>query len=120
MLWRYSRKESKVLLVATLLLFTGYGLLLARDMQLVRRNDLMLTAQTVGVFVGVEENGINTLASQLDARARELDAREAMLVQAGTSTDARTLLLVAVVGAGLLGLILLNFYLDSKKRGSLS
>jgi hypothetical protein len=40
--------------------------------------------------------------------------------RSGNTTDETTLLLVTIVGAGLLGLILLNFYLDSRRRVSLN
>ncbi|MBP9760103.1 MAG: hypothetical protein KBD24_01915 [Candidatus Pacebacteria bacterium] len=122
MLWRYSRTDTKVLLLATLLVFSGYALLLAHDFRKARTREVLLTAQTIGVLASVPENGINTLAQQLDARARELDAREATLLRAseGQGTDTRVLVLVGIIGAGLLGLILLNFYLDSKRRVSVS
>jgi hypothetical protein len=118
MLWQYSRKDTKVLLLATLLVFTGYGLLLARDWQTARYHDAMLTAQTVGVFVGVPENPVNSYMTQLDERARELDAREMALADA-SGANTQTLTLITLIGIGLLGLILLNFYLDGKRRLSL-
>lgn len=112
MLWRYSRRDTKVLLLATLLVFGGYALLLAQSWRSSVGHEVPITANTVGVFAGVEENGINTLAQNLDARERSLDAREAAL----RGGDAKTLSAVTVMGGVLLALILLNFYLDNKRR----
>jgi hypothetical protein len=121
MLWRYSRKDTKVLLLATLLLFSGYALLLAQDWQQALVTRPVLTASTVGVVASVNENDVNRYTAALDARARELDAREAALTgNNSVSTDTTTLLTVSVIGIGLLGLILLNFYLDHKRRLSLA
>lgn len=117
MLWYYSRNDTKILLIATLLVFSGYALLLAQDWRAVRFEDLQ-QAQTIGVLASVPSNEMNTLAQQLDTRARELDAREAAILSAGQG-DTRTLVAVGVVGAALLGLILFNFYLDTKRRVSL-
>jgi hypothetical protein len=119
MLWRYSRKDTKVLLLATLLIFSGYALLLGQGWQASARSHANLTAETIGVLAGVDENRVNTYVSQLDERARTLDAREAALLAQPPATDTRTLLAITLVGSGLLGLILLNFYLDSKRRMSL-
>jgi hypothetical protein len=121
MLWRYSRKDTKVLLLATLLLFSGYALLLAQDWQQALVTRPVLTASTVGVVASVNENDVNRYTAALDARARELDAREAALTgNNSVSTDTTTLLTVSVIGIGLLGLILLNFYLDHKRKLSLA
>jgi hypothetical protein len=119
MLWCYSRTNTKVLLLATLLVFSGYALLLGQGWQAAARTQVNLTGEAVGVLAGVEPNSVNTYMNQLDERARALDAREAAIVSQST-TDTRTLLAVTLVGAGLLGLILLNFYLDSKRRMSLT
>ena len=106
--------------MATLFVFSGYGLMLAKDLRVSRSVDQ--SAQAIGVLAAVPENEYNTLAQQLDARAQELAAREATIVRAeqGPSTDQTTLLLVALMGAGLFGLILLNFYLDHQRRRSLA
>ena len=121
MLWHYTRREMKVLLLATLIVFSGYGFVLAHEWAQVVTTNLKLTANTVSVYAGVEPTEINTLAQQLDAREKDLDAREEALVRQGpvTQKDIRTLTVVSIVGAILLGLILLNFYLDSKRRYSL-
>lgn len=120
MLWRYSRKDTKVLLLATLLVFSAYALLLGQSWQDAVRTDFNIKAETVGVLAGVSENEVNTYVAQLDARSRALDAREASIVGQTPTTDTTTLLLVTVGGTTLLGLILLNFYLDSKRRMSLA
>lgn len=120
MFWQYTRRDSKVLLLATLAVFSAYGLLLARDLGM-GRDARMVPAQTIGVFAGVEENEVNTLAAQLRAREEELDAREAALSGAvPAQINPTTLLAIVCIGAGLLGLILLNFYLDSTRRRSLA
>ncbi len=115
MLWRYSRRDTKVLLVATLLVFSGYGLLLTQSWREIRSTPL--TANTVGVVAGVEANRFNTLAQRLDERERAVSTREAALIRGeGGESDAYTLTLVSVGGGALLALILLNFYLDAKRR----
>ena len=118
MVWQYTRRETKTLLVATMLMFSGLSLMIAAEW---RSEGLHhgQTANTVGVFLGVEENEYNTLATQLDQRSRELDAREALLLEsqaARATTDQSMLFLISVVGLGLLGLILINFYLDAHRR----
>jgi len=120
MFWTYSTSEIKTLLVATLLLFSGFAFLVSGVWQEVVTQNMPLTANTVGVYAGVGENEVNTLVAQLDARARELDEREQMLVasQRGTTYDEVTLLLLTLSAFGMFGLILLNFYLDSRRRGS--
>jgi hypothetical protein len=61
------------------------------------------------------------LMAQLNERAQELDAREAAITAQTipSGTDSRTLLFMVLIGGGLLGLILLNFYLDHQRRMSL-
>ena len=121
MMWQYSRRDLKVLLLATLLVFSGIGLMLGRDWRTASElsySTTFVTANSVGVLAAVPENSASTLAAQLDERARELDAREATLVRT-QGTDTRTLTIVSIMGAGLLGLILLNFYLDTRRRNSL-
>ncbi len=118
MMWRYSRRDTKVLLLATLLVFSGYALLLGQSWRThLRTHSYQVTANTVGVVAGVPENEINTYVAALDERARVLDAREENIVR--TSNNNNSLLLVTLGGLGLFGLILLNFYLDHKRRMSL-
>jgi hypothetical protein len=118
MLWRYSRRDTKVLLLATLLVFSGYGLLLGQSWRTeLRTNPSQVTANTVGVVAGVPENEVNTYAAALDERARTLDAREDAIMRASEASS--TLRYVTFGGLGLFGLILLNFYLDHKRRMSL-
>jgi hypothetical protein len=120
MMWQYTRRETKALLLATLLVFSGLGLMMGTSWEALHTDarSTTLTASSVGVVAAVEENPTGTLAAQLDARARELDAREAALAASGT--DTRTLMIVSIMGAALLGLILLNFYLDTRRRYSLT
>lgn len=115
MLWRYSRQDSKVLLVTTLLVFSGYGLLLSASWR-TQEEYQVLTAQSVGVFAGVEANPTNQYMAALDERARELEAREAALRHVEGVADKRILALITLGGGVLMGLILLNFYLDHKRR----
>ena len=105
----------KVLLVATLLLFSGYGLLLANSWRDAALSTGVQTATTVGVFAGVPENEVNTYMAQLSEREAALMLREQALANT-SGTDTMTLLLITLIGAGLLGLILLNFYLDMHRR----
>ena len=122
MFWHCSQKDMKVLLLATMFVFSGYALLLAGDWAQVSRTEVALEAQTVGVYAGVQANETNVLVAKLDAWEEDLEARELALGQATqkNSTDTRTLFLVTIIGSGLLGLILLNFYLDSTRRRSLA
>jgi len=122
MMWQYTRREMKLLLLATLLVFSGYGLILSTNWQEAQRTKSVIdqTATSVGVLAQVPENEVNALVRQLSAREAELAAREEALLQMQSSTDTRTLALVTVVGVALLGLILLNFYLDTRRRHSLA
>ncbi len=117
MFWRYSRGDSKILLLATLLVFSAYALLIGLDVRDLRKEEQR--AQTIGVFASVPENEYSATAAQLEARARELESREAALREVEHQPDRRTILLVSVVGSVLLGLILLNFYLDHTRRRSM-
>jgi hypothetical protein len=120
MFWKYTRSETKLLLNATLLLVATFALFIGQSWKVVLEQERNLTANTVGVYAGVEANGVNTRVASLDKREKELDARELALVEANLKTTKNTLLGVMVLGAGLFGLILLNFYLDSKRRTSLT
>jgi|GEM_PF-3521368 len=122
MLWHYSRRESKLLLLATLVLSSGYAFLLAHDWQAQSPHDVALSASAVSVAANVEQNKVNTLMAQLEQREQQLSQREAALTATYPERAAsdQTLFLVTMVGIGLLGLILLNFYFDSKRRLSLS
>ncbi len=120
MVWQYSRRDTKLLLLATLMVASSYALLLAHDLRQPSVSTGALPA-AIGVYAGVTENTVNTYMASLDQRAQQLDAREAALnaqAAAANGTDQRTLWWVAILGAGLLGLILLNFYLDHKRRFS--
>jgi hypothetical protein len=116
MFWKYSKKESKSLLVATLLLFSAYALVLGVAWNNVVFEEFSLTANSVGVFAGVQKNEVNSLVAQLDAREQSIEAREQALLDNRRGFDDRTLLFITLAGFGLLGLILLNFYLDTKRR----
>jgi hypothetical protein len=122
MFWNYSRSDTKLLLLATLILFAGYALLFAQDIRMARVESTVLTAQSIGVFAAVPETETNKLAMELARWEEDLATREAALASAERvpQTDPYVLLLIAGVGIGLLGLILLNFYLDHKRRMSLS
>ena len=113
----------KVLLVATLLLFAGYGLLIANDWK--HTADVgSQAANSVGVYAGVPEQEINRRLAQLDEREAVITERETAMAQAETrraqETDDRTLLFISLTGNGRLGLILMNFYLDTQRRKSLT
>ena len=122
MMWQYTRRETKLLLLATLLVFSGYGLILSQNWQAAQRADVRenQVATPVGVLAAVPENEVNTLVQQLQSKEEELAVREAEVLRAESRTDTKTLALVTVIGAGLLGLILLNFYLDMRRRHSLA
>lgn len=120
MFWLYTNKELKLLLNMTLVLFAVFALMLGQSLKVLHTQELALSANTVGVFAGVQENEVNTIVAQLDARESELDAREAMLLRTQYSSDRRVLLFMFLIGGGLLGLILVNFFLDSRRRMSLA
>lgn len=121
MMWQYSRRDTKVLVLATLLVFSGFGLMAGNNWRSLApgTDPYLLSANSVGVLAGVSANRMNTLAEQLAERERELTAREAALAHTGQA-NAQTLMVVTVAGAGLLGLILTNFYLDNRRRHSLA
>lgn len=110
----------KILLLATLSVASGIGLMLGQEWRDTRESvPERITANVVGVYASVPGNPTNDLAAQLEARRQELDAREAALTTRGT-VDTRTLTVVTILGASLLGLILTNFYLDNRRRHSLA
>ena len=120
MLWRHSKKETKVLLFSTLLFFSACALILSERWQHVLEHELELGENSVGVFAGVPENEVNTLLAQLDAREEALNAREMALVGRDDPVSRTELYLVSVAGVAMFGLILLNFYLDTRRRNSLA
>jgi len=121
MMWQYSRRDTKFLLLATLLVSSGFGLMLSQNWQTRAEYPVpqTLTANSVGILASVPPNEVNTLASQLEERERDITAREAILARSARE-DTRTLAVVSLMGAGLLGLILMNFYLDNRRRHSLA
>lgn len=113
MLWHYTRHEMKVLLITTLCVSAGCTLVVSHVVQREPIDDL--SANTVGVFAGVAPNVVNTRMDELNARERVLNAREAAYTTVGP-VSTRLLFVEIVVGMALLGLILLNFYLDHRRR----
>ncbi|MEA3449476.1 MAG: hypothetical protein U9Q85_00620 [Patescibacteria group bacterium] len=74
----------------------------------------------IGMSTSVPENPMNKLALQLKAREAELDEREQNLLkhEVELSKNREQILLYGIAGgiAVLFLLILLNFYLDAKRR----
>ena len=120
MFWKHSKNESKSLLVATLLLFSAYAVFISSAWHNFSTQELAITANSVGVYAGVESNEVNTLLAQLDERERVLEARENAILNTATPFNNSTLLFMTLLGFGLFGLILTNFYLDSKRRLNLA
>jgi len=122
MFWAHSTRELKALLVATLMLFSAFALVAGGSLHNVALKYYEQTANTVGVFAGVKENELNTYVAELDERERVLVAREEALLasQSSSANSDITLLLLTLSGFGMFGLILLNFYLDSRRRISLA
>jgi len=118
MFWQYSHADTKTLLIATLLVFSGYALLLTQELfRDMGAQDQQ--AQTIGVYAQIEETPESVVAAELAEWESDLTVREVALartMQANRSEDTRELLVMMVVGVGLLGLILLNFYLDAHRR----
>lgn len=116
MFWEYSKKETKILLNATLLTFAAGALFLGQSYKETVQEE-RLVANSVGIYAQVQKNEVNTLVAQLDEKERELAQREQALIQRERlDNEKQILLIVALVGGSLLGLILLNFYLDAKRR----
>lgn len=77
----------------------------------------------VGASAGVLPNEYNTLAQSLlqketevNQKAAALAVREAAVMQQGSEKDTKLVFVVLSVGVLLLILILLNFYLDWRRR----
>lgn len=78
----------------------------------------------VGMYASIEPNDYNLLAQQLNKRSQELDAREAALEEkelstssnTNTQSDRKAIVYITSIGTLLLALVLLNFYLDIKRR----
>jgi len=87
---------------------------------------LQQAANAVGVTIGVEENQYNRIAQQLREKEEELDSRETSLLELEQKIkdqisedrrfERRAYLYISLVGAAVLSLLALNFYLDLKWR----
>jgi hypothetical protein len=121
MLWKYTRRDTKILLLATLCVFSAYALMLAGDWQTARSiQQESLRANSVGIYATVPETEESRIATELRDKERELLAREVALSSAEEGIrDTGTLWYVSIVGGVLFVLILLNFYLDHIRRRSL-
>jgi hypothetical protein len=116
MFWRYSLKDTKLLLNLTLLLFSAFAVFLGRSWNIVSETESNVIANSVGVYASIEENEVNGLLAQLNEKEKELNEREIAIVEKENRNEKETLLWISLIGFGLFGLILLNFYLDFKKR----
>jgi hypothetical protein len=120
MLWRYTRRDTKLLLLATLCVFSGYAYMLAEDWRMVREEHASLPVSAVGLYASVSETDESRIAQELREKERELLAREAVLQNAEKKrSDSLMLWYASGIGGILLALILLNFYLDYVRRRSL-
>jgi hypothetical protein len=77
----------------------------------------------IGMTAEVPSNQYNTIAQALKERdtaitekEKSLAEKEAMILRAQGESNARISLLIIGIGSVLLGLILLNFYLDTKRK----
>ena len=73
----------------------------------------------VGVTVGVKPNPFNTLAQQLDKKEEDLKAKEQLLekrILEENNLGDQTLQYLLFIGGGLLALVVLNFYLDYRRK----
>ena len=83
-------------------------------------------ANAVGVSIGVAENQYNTVAQQLREKEEELNSREVGLrelereiinqMSQSRRFERRAFLYVSIVGAIVISLLVLNFYLDLRWR----
>ena len=88
------------------------------DTLTVSRYFVAQVGSAIGVSVNIMPNPFNTLAQQLAEKEEELLQRETLLLaeQEGKTQGGIVLYLSLAIGAVLLFLILLNFYLDYRKR----
>jgi hypothetical protein len=100
------------------MIFSGYGV-----SSLGTRGFIRQMGFAIGMTAGVEENGYNTIAQALKEketilteRERYLAEKEAVILRAESERNAKISFLAIGIGSVLLGLILLNFYLDAKRR----
>ncbi len=78
----------------------------------------------IGMYASIEPNEYNLLAQQLDERVKELDEKEAelkeqerqLVEEIERENDAKAVVYITAIGSLLLVLVLLNFYLDWKRR----
>lgn len=77
----------------------------------------------IGVSVSVPPNPFNTLAQQLNEKEntliqkeKELQEKESIIAEGKESRQNRTILYAAGGGGILLALVLLNFYLDYRRK----
>jgi hypothetical protein len=110
-----------LVVVALVLIFDG-GFITPISKTLSENTYAYLASGAVGVFVGVEQNEINSLTAQIAERTEELDAREQVLKEreiaardfgsAGTDYSVYVLSLILFV---LTLLILVNYVLDWRR-----
>lgn len=105
-------------MIGVLALFGAYGFFLGHDWHQAGIDPVRLTASLIGVEAQVAGTTENKIAMQLQAKEAELNRRASALAQAEQNSVDGTLslLVTSIVGVVLLGLILLNFYLDSVRR----
>lgn len=78
----------------------------------------MLGAASVSISAAIPANPDNTLARKLSEKQAELDAREAALLQPARSGFDWGFL-AFILSAGLLVLVIINFYLDIRRMQAL-
>jgi hypothetical protein len=101
------------LMVAAPLL--GYSIAHSGPVVVAERAQMMLANASVGMSVGVSSNPYNTLAKQLNEKAASLEEREAALSSAARQSDPYGFY-AFIMSTGLLFLVALNFYMDSRRR----
>jgi hypothetical protein len=104
--------------IVSLIVLSGYGISSLGTAGFARQ-----VGMAIGMTAGVPENQYNTLAQSLKQRdaavtekEKALAEKEAAVLQEQGMSNAQLSSLVIGIGTVLLALILLNFYLDAKRR----
>lgn len=99
-------------------IFILFGLLLLLDDLMIQKNNQLAQVGAVGVAVGVAENEVNRIYSELEAKEEVLkerekysETREAWLREK-ENKDSKIILYMSLGGALLLLLVIANFYFE--------
>ncbi|MFA5831576.1 MAG: hypothetical protein WC878_07150 [Candidatus Paceibacterota bacterium] len=104
--------------IVSLVVLSGYGVSSLGTVGFIKQ-----MSSAVGMTAGVPENEFNKLAQELKQkdtaiteREKALAERETIILREQKINNARLSALILVIGLVLFSLILLNFYLDAKRK----